>query len=68
MKRKGMNRRQFLHTSGLAAAGVAAVASGAVLIAPDGAWALQLHALDEHAARTLLVMSRRLYPPSVSCG
>ena len=62
MKNKGMNRRQFLQTSGLAAAGVAATASGAVLIAPDGAWALQLGALDEHTARTLLVMSRRIYP------
>ncbi|MFQ5774783.1 MAG: twin-arginine translocation signal domain-containing protein [Kiloniellaceae bacterium] len=62
MKKKGMNRRQFLQTSGLAAAGVAAAASGAVLVAPDGAWALQLSALDEHTARSLLVMTRRLYP------
>jgi len=62
MKTKGLNRRQFLQSSGLAAAGVAAVASGAVLMAPDGAWALQLEALDEHTAKTLLVMTRRLYP------
>jgi hypothetical protein len=62
MRKKGMNRRQFLQTSGLAAAGVAATASGAVLVAPDGAWALQLSAFDEHTARTLLVMSRRIYP------
>lgn len=62
MKNKGLNRRQFLQTSGLAAAGVAAAASGAVLIAPDGAWALQLRSLDEHTAKTLLVMTRRLYP------
>lgn len=62
MSKKGLNRRQFLQTSSLAAAGVAVTASGAVLIAPDGAWALQLGALDEHTARTLLVMSRRIYP------
>ncbi len=40
MSKKGMNRRQFLQTSSLATAGAAAVASGAVLMAPDGAWAL----------------------------
>ena len=61
-KRTGMNRRQFLHSSGLAAAGVAAAASGAVLVAPDGAWALQLTTLNEHTAKTLLTMSRRIYP------
>ena len=62
MSGKGMNRRQFLQSSGMAAAGGAAVASGAVLMAPDGAWALQLTALDEHSAKTLLKMSRQLYP------
>ena len=62
MNGKGMNRRQFLQTSGIAAAGTAAVASGAVLMAPDGAWALQLSTLDEHQARTLLQMCRQLYP------
>ncbi len=61
-KTTGMNRRQFLHTGGLAAAGVAAVASGTVLVAPDGAWALQLQTLDEHTAKTLLGMSRQIYP------
>jgi len=62
MKKTAMNRRQFLQTSGLAAAGVAAATSGAVLVAPDGAWALQLGALGEHTAKTLLVVSRRAYP------
>ncbi len=62
MNGKGMNRRQFLQSSGLAAAGTAAVASGAVLVAPDGAWALQLSALDAHSGETLLKMSRQLYP------
>ena len=62
MSQRGMNRRQFLQTSSLAAAGAAAVASGAVLMAPDGAWALEMTTLDEHGAKTLLRMTRDLYP------
>ena len=62
MSNKGMNRRQFLESGGLAAAGVAAVASGAVLTAPDGAWALELGTLNEHEGKTLLAMTRQLYP------
>jgi hypothetical protein len=43
MSRKGMNRRQFLQTSGTAVAGTAAViGSGTVLIDPKGAWAMSL--------------------------
>jgi hypothetical protein len=57
-----MNRRQFLQTSGYATATAAAVASGAVLLAPDGAWALGLSALDEHTGKTLLAMVRQIYP------
>lgn len=62
MSKTGMNRRQFLETSGLAAAGVAAVASGSVLMAPDGAWALELSTLNAHEGKTLLAMTRQLYP------
>ena len=62
MSQRGMNRRQFLQSSGLATAGVAAAASGAVLMAPDGAWALEMTTLDEHSAHTLLRMTRDLYP------
>lgn len=62
MSGKGMNRRQFLHSGGLAAAGVAAVASGATLMASDGAWALQLEALTGHEGMALLKMCRQLYP------
>ena len=57
-----MNRRQFLQTSGLAAAGAAVVASGTVLTASDGAWALELTSLNAHEGMTLLKMSRALYP------
>ena len=62
MSKKGMNRRQFLQTSGRTAAGAAAVASGAVLMAPDGAWALELTALDSHTGQTLLAVARQCYP------
>ncbi len=62
MSDTGMNRRQFLQSSGLAAAGVAVVASGSVLMASDGAWALELGALDGHEGMTLLTMTRQLYP------
>lgn len=62
MSSKGMNRRQFLQTSGLAAAGAAAIASGSTIMAADGAWALELGALNAHEGMTLLRMTRQLYP------
>ncbi len=62
MSQKGMNRRQFLETSGLTAAGAAAVFSGSVLVASDRAWALQMSVLDQHTAETLLKMTRQIYP------
>lgn len=62
MSNRGMNRRQFLQTSGLAAAGAAVIASGSVIMASDGAWALELGTLTGHEGVTLLNMSRRLYP------
>ncbi|MDJ0611307.1 MAG: twin-arginine translocation signal domain-containing protein [Kiloniellales bacterium] len=62
MSKSGMNRRQFLQTSSLAAAGAAVVASGTVLMSSDGAWALDLQSLSAHEGMTLLKMSRRLYP------
>lgn len=58
MINKPINRRRFLQTSGVAVA----IASTGMLIAPDGAWALSLAALDDHTARTLMAMARQLYP------
>ena len=52
MSNTGMNRRQFLQTSGLAAAGTAAIASGSVIMASDGAWALELGTLTGHEGVT----------------
>ena len=62
MSTKGMNRRQFLQTSGMATAGIAALSTGAVLVSTDGAWALGMQAFDEHTAETLLAMVRTTYP------
>ena len=62
MSRKHFSRRQFLQSSGVAAAGVAAVAGGAMIVGPNSAWALSTSTLDVHQAETLLVMARHLFP------
>ena len=63
MKKAGMNRRQFLQASSVAVAGTAAaVGTGTLLVDPAGAWAMSLQALNEHAALTLLKMTRDRYP------
>ncbi len=63
MRKKGINRRQFLQTSGLVIAGAAVVGStGTMLLDPTGAWAIATTALDEHTATTLVKMCRYLYP------
>lgn len=63
MKRAGMNRRQFLQAGSVAVAGTAAaVGTGTLLVDPSGAWAMTLSALNEHAALTLVRMTRDLYP------
>lgn len=63
MSQSGMNRRQFLQTSAVTAAGAAAVAgTGTILVDPKGAWAMSLQALDEHTAMTLVRVARELYP------
>ncbi len=63
MSSKGMNRRQFLHSSGLAAAGAAAggaVASGTGQKA--NAADMILTTLDPETASTLLAATRTIYP------
>jgi hypothetical protein len=58
-----MNRRQFLQTSAITAAGAAAAAgTGTMLIDPNGAWAMSLKSLDEHTAMTLVRVAREIYP------
>jgi hypothetical protein len=63
MKKLGVNRREFLQTSGLAIAGAAVAGSmGTLLFGPNKAWAVSIQTLDEHTAKTLLQMCRHLYP------
>src|SRR5439155_17512195 len=63
MSKKGINRRQFLHTSGLVVASAALASGGGVLfLHPSTAWATPFSTLDEHTAKTLVKMSRHLYP------
>jgi hypothetical protein len=63
MSEKGINRRQFLHTSGLVVASAALASGGGTLfLYPSTAWAMSLSTLDEHTAKTLLKMSQHLYP------
>ncbi len=62
MSRKGMNRRQFVQTSGLATAGAVVVATGAATLASKDAWAAQMSALGAHVAKTILAMTRATYP------
>lgn len=62
MSEKGINRRQFLHTSGLVVATAVASGGGTLWFHPSTAWAASIHTLDDHTAKTLLKMSRHLYP------
>jgi hypothetical protein len=59
---RDMHRRRFLQTSGLAAAGMAAVQVGAILIDPRPVQAMAMAALNDHRAQTLLAMARQLFP------
>lgn len=63
MKKQGVNRREFLQTSGLAIVGATVAGNvGALLLRPSKAWALSTKTLDEHTAKTLVLMCRHLYP------
>src|SRR5215471_1532364 len=60
MKAPAPSRRDFLSTTSLVAMGLAT--GGSMILAPDFAWALSTKAIDAHAAQTLLVMARQLFP------
>ena len=62
MSKQGMNRRQFLQSSGLAVAGAVTAGSVSMIADPKGAWALSLDALDRHTAETLVTVCRQMYP------
>ncbi|MCW5627165.1 MAG: gluconate 2-dehydrogenase subunit 3 family protein [Burkholderiales bacterium] len=56
----GLSRRDFMR-SGAAVASAGALAAGGLLTSPDG-WAASLKVLDAAEAKTLLRMTRDLYP------
>src|SRR5215467_14827629 len=60
MKAPAPSRRDFLSTTSFVAVGLAV--GGSMALAPDFAWALSTKAIDAHAAQTLLVMARQLFP------
>jgi hypothetical protein len=63
MENEHLNRREFLCNSGKTLAGVVVASSGAVsLIFPATGWSAQLAVLDEHESKTLLKMTRQLFP------
>jgi hypothetical protein len=63
MKQSGINRRQFLESSGQTAGVMVVAASGVtMLIDPNGAWAMTLEAIPASDAQTLLQALRVIYP------
>ncbi len=56
-----LDRRRFLRRSGQAVLAVSA-AGEVMFFDPDRSWAITLEAFDENTARTLLAMTRALYP------
>lgn len=63
MKNEYLNRRDFLCNSGKTLAGVVVASSGVVsLVFPTTGWSAPLAALNEHESKTLLNMTRLLYP------
>lgn len=63
MSSSGINRRQFLESSGQAAGVVVVAASGVtMLVDPKGAWAMTLEAIPAADAQTLLQALRVIYP------
>lgn len=68
MSKSALDRRRFLKTSGAAAAGVAAASTGTVALSFSvGAWAGELKNLSAHEGKTLLKVTRHIFPhPSLA--
>lgn len=60
METNALRRRDFLRTSGIAIAALAA--GGSMIVGPGQAWAMAAANLDPHTAQTLLVMAHDLFP------
>lgn len=61
-KKMKVSRRGFLAGSGMTALGTVALASGAVLIDPKGAWGVELKALQPETMATVIQMARDIFP------
>ncbi len=63
-KHDGMQpaRREFIRKSGAAVAGAGVIATGGLLVTPAEGWAQGLGALDAVETKTLLRMTRDVYP------
>lgn len=68
MSKAPLDRRGFLKTSGAAAAGVAAASTGTFALSFSvGAWAAELKYLSAHEGKTLLKVTRHIFPhPSLA--
>lgn len=68
MSKASMDRRRFLKASGGAAAGVAAASTGTFALSFSvGAWAGELKNLSAHEGKTLLKVTRHIFPhPSLA--
>jgi hypothetical protein len=62
MSKRIIDRRAFLRSAATSTALVAVVSGVTVIAASDGAWAMDLKALGDGQARSLLLMMRALYP------
>jgi hypothetical protein len=60
MKAEALSRRDFLQRTGFVVTGLAT--GGTIIFGSGYAWALSTTALDAHAAETLMVMARQLFP------
>ena len=61
MKKINLNRRSFLKNSGKAS-GFVALAGGMIQLNAFNAWAAKKSSLDSHVAKTMLLVSKDLFP------
>lgn len=61
-RRLRVTRRRFLQTGTAAAAGVAAVSGGALVLDPNGAWAMTVRHLRPETMATLVRVARDVFP------
>lgn len=63
MNDSSLSRRRFLQHTGSVLMGTLLFTSGSIaLLVPSRSWALPLKSLDEHQSRTLLKLTRHIFP------